>query len=72
MTGAMSNLLIDHAAVLDATRVRLSKPARAALESHCEFHETLGEDAHDKLVAHGLRVLLNMHDKLEAIRHGQG
>lgn len=72
MTGAMGNLLIDHEALLEATRVRLSKAARQALQDHFEAWDGLSEDKHDALVANGLRLLLDMHDKLEAIRHGQG
>lgn len=69
----MAEALLDYKALREATRVRLSPAARKALEWHAEINEAIaadGGDKNDQLVANGLRVLLNMHDKLEAIDRG--
>lgn len=67
--GAMNSLLVDYEALLTATRVRLTKTTVTRLREHTEF--LIIGDEFDRSLAHGLAVLLDMHDKLEAIRHGQ-
>jgi hypothetical protein len=55
----------------EATRPRLAPKTVAGLRDMAEAYLACGERA-DRELGHGLNVLLDMHDKLEAIRHGQG
>lgn len=55
-------------ALREAVRPRLNKDTVTKLRDHVEFLD-LG-DKHDRLLAAGLTLLLDMHDRLEAIRHG--
>lgn len=66
----MSDALVELEALREATRPRLAKDTVTLLRDHAEMF-ALG-DKLDRKLAHGLELLLNMHDKLEAIRHGQG
>lgn len=68
--GRMADEHLELVALREATRVRLSTKAVKALREHAEFYDVL-DTQEDKLVANGLGVLLDMHDKLEAIRRGQ-
>lgn len=64
----MSEAFTELEALREATRPRLSKAAVAMLREHVEFQE-LG-DTSDRAVGIGLALLLDMHDRLEAIRNG--
>lgn len=66
----MAGELIELEELREATRARLSPEALAAVRDLAETYEIMGGDATDKLTAEGLSVLLAMHDKLEALRHG--
>lgn len=58
------------AAYREATRLRLAPTTVKALRDLVATYEAMG-DRRERQQAIGLTVLLNMHDKLEIIRHGQ-
>lgn len=65
----MSDALLELEALREATRVRLSPSAVRELRFLARSYGAVGERS-DKLISNGLAVLLDMHDKLEAIRNG--
>ena len=65
----MSEALVHYEALKEAVRPRLSKETVRKLREHVEFLE-IGDEL-DRQLAIGLGILLDMHDKLEAIRNGQ-
>lgn len=65
----MSGEFTELDALREAVRPRLSKDTVAKLRDHVDMMY-LG-DALDRQIATGLGLLLDMHDRLEAIRHGQ-
>lgn len=65
----MGDAFVELEALREATRPRLSKATVARLRDHAEF-QSFG-DKDDRAVGDGLTLLLDMHDRLEAIRNGQ-
>lgn len=51
----------------EATRVRPSKEAMAALREDLEVQEMMGGSRHSKLAAGALRVLIELYDRLVAV-----
>jgi hypothetical protein len=64
----MADALIELEALREATRPRLTKAMVARLRDHVEFQEIGDKD--DRAVGTGIALLLDMHDRLEAIRNG--
>lgn len=65
----MSEAFTELEALRDATRPRLNKAMVQRLRDHVEFQEIGDKD--DRAVGTAIALLLDMHDRLEAIRHGQ-
>lgn len=66
----MSEAMTELEALREATRVRVNKTTIAQLRDLAECYDATG-DRPDRVMAAGLLVLIEMHDKLEAIRRGQ-
>jgi len=65
----MGSALIEYEALREATRPRLAPHTVEKLRTHAEF-QAMG-DKEDRAIGQAISVLLDMHDRLEAIRHGQ-
>lgn len=65
----MSEALTELEALREATRVRLNPEAVRRLRDLANVYAELDREA--KRLSTGLNLLLDMHDRLEAIRHGQ-
>lgn len=66
----MKEALAELEALRAATRPRLNKTTVALLRDEAEAWAACGAK-HDLKIAEGMTLLLDMHDRLEAIRHGQ-
>ncbi|CAB4198788.1 hypothetical protein UFOVP1324_15 [uncultured Caudovirales phage] len=65
----MSEALTELEALREATRPRLNKTTVAMLREEAEAWHAVGTK-HDVKIAESLNLLLDMHDRLEAIRNG--
>lgn len=65
----MSDAQIELDTLREATRPRLNAKTMAQLRELAESYAACG-GRDDRTVASGLSLLLDMHDKLEAIRRG--
>ena len=65
----MGEAFTELEALRDATRPRLNKTAVAMLREEAEAWHAVGTK-HDVRIAESITLLLDMHDRLEAIRNG--
>lgn len=68
--GRMGEAFNELEALREATRPRLNKTTVAMLRDEAEAWAACGTK-HDQRFAAGLTLLLDMHDRLEAIRHAK-
>jgi hypothetical protein len=66
----MSDALTELETLREITRPRLNKTTVQLLRGVAEAYQACG-DRNDRMTASGLSLLLDMHDRLEALRHGQ-
>lgn len=64
----MSDTLVELEELREATRPRLAPKVTQALRDHADMYASVG-NKHDRMIAGAITHLLDMHDRLEALRN---